>query len=156
MESIKSFWSEAWESVKSKLSEAWENIKSSVSEGVSNVVQFFTDLPGNIISALGDVGSMLWQAGSEDVYKRQEQVRPHVPPVGGGDLVRGRPRHHVQPGAARQGGGELHRGRPRRHGQRVGELGVLQNLQDAVQVRLRSRPRRSVGRGRHLSLIHIL
>ena len=63
VESIKSFWSEAWESVKSKLSEAWENIKSSVSEGVSNVVQFFTDLPGNILGALGDLGSLLWDAG---------------------------------------------------------------------------------------------
>ncbi len=45
---------------------SWLNaIVDSVSSTVENVIQFFRDLPGNIISAVGDVASSLWNLGKD-------------------------------------------------------------------------------------------
>lgn len=64
LSTIQSAWDSAWSSVQEVLSSAWESIKSGVSSGVESVLGFFRDLPGNILGALGDVGSLLWDAGS--------------------------------------------------------------------------------------------
>lgn len=61
---IKQFWTDAWENVKSVLSDAWESIKTAVSDGISGVVGFVTELPGKILDALGNVGGLLFDAGS--------------------------------------------------------------------------------------------
>lgn len=61
---IQSLWESAWSTVSSFLNEAWEGIKNGVSSGIDSVIQFFTDLPGNILGALGDLGSLLWNAGT--------------------------------------------------------------------------------------------
>lgn len=61
---IQSLWSSAWNSISSFLSGAWEAIKSGVSSGIDAVLGFFRDLPGNILSALGNLGSLLLDAGS--------------------------------------------------------------------------------------------
>lgn len=41
----------------------WHQILSGAQSVVSNVISFFQALPGRILSALGDLGSMLWNAG---------------------------------------------------------------------------------------------
>ncbi|WP_166671307.1 tape measure protein [Cryobacterium psychrophilum] len=41
----------------------WSNITSSVSSGVSNVVRFFTEMPGRVMSALGNLGNLLKNSG---------------------------------------------------------------------------------------------
>lgn len=63
LETIKNIWSNGWDTVKNTLSNAWENIKTGVSNGIDNVVSFVKDLPGKILNALGDVGSLLLDAG---------------------------------------------------------------------------------------------
>ncbi|GAA3441066.1 phage tail protein [Planomonospora venezuelensis] len=62
---IKSAASSAWEGLKSLISESWEKIKSAVSTGIDTVVTFFKELPGKIVSALGNLGSLLLQAGKD-------------------------------------------------------------------------------------------
>ena len=61
---IKQSWSDSWDNVKKTLSDAWEEIKLAVSDGISGVVGFVTELPGKIVEALGNVGSLLFDAGS--------------------------------------------------------------------------------------------
>lgn len=63
LETIQNVWSNGWDTVKNTLSNAWENIKTGVSKGIDNVVSFVKDLPGKILNALGDVGSLLLDAG---------------------------------------------------------------------------------------------
>ena len=63
LETIKNIWSNGWNTVKNTLSNAWENIKTGVSNGINNVVSFVRDLPGKILNALGDTGSLLLDAG---------------------------------------------------------------------------------------------
>lgn len=63
LETIQNVWSNGWDTVKNTLSNAWENIKTGVSNGIDNVVSFVKDLPGKILNALGDVGSLLLDAG---------------------------------------------------------------------------------------------
>lgn len=61
---ISSLWSSAWSAITSFLNSAWEGIKNGVSSGIDAVLGFFRDLPGNILNALGDLGSLLLDAGS--------------------------------------------------------------------------------------------
>lgn len=60
---IKSVWQNAWNTVSNFLTGVWNNIKNGVSNGISGVVDFFKNLPSRILSALGNVGSMLLNAG---------------------------------------------------------------------------------------------
>lgn len=46
-----------------KAVEAGSEFLSSVQQGFENVVSFFAELPGRIIGAIGDAGSMLWDVG---------------------------------------------------------------------------------------------
>lgn len=62
---IQGTWSNAWNAVKDFLSNAMDGIKNAVSNGIDRVVEFFSNLPSNILSALGDVGGILVNAGSQ-------------------------------------------------------------------------------------------
>lgn len=64
---IEGDWEGAWNIISSALSTAWDAITGAVEAGISGVVGFFSDLPGNILGALGDLGSLLWNAGSSIV-----------------------------------------------------------------------------------------
>ena len=46
------------------LNGAWNGIVSGVSSGISQVVSFVSGIPGQIVGALGNVGSILYNAGS--------------------------------------------------------------------------------------------
>lgn len=67
MGTIASMWQAAWSGISSFLGGCLESIKTAVSDGINSVISFFTDLPGNILNALGDLGSLLWNAGSQIV-----------------------------------------------------------------------------------------
>lgn len=60
---IQSAWSGAWDAVSSFLSGAWDGMTSTLSGAIDGVIDFFADLPGNILSALGNLGSLLMDAG---------------------------------------------------------------------------------------------
>ncbi|WP_102161229.1 hypothetical protein [Zhihengliuella halotolerans] len=51
--------------IRSFLSDTWSNVTSGISGFVDNVLGFFRDLPGNILAALGNLGSLLVNAGDQ-------------------------------------------------------------------------------------------
>lgn len=61
---IDGIWSGAWDALGSVVSGAWEMIQSAVSGGVQGVVDWVSDMPGRITGALGDLGGILWNAGT--------------------------------------------------------------------------------------------
>ena len=61
---IKTAVSNAFNNAKTAVSNAMNSIKEGVSNAINNVLNFFRDLPGNILSALGNLGNLLWDAGS--------------------------------------------------------------------------------------------
>lgn len=65
MQAISGDWEGAWNTISSFLSGVWETMKSTVSGAIDGVIQFFIDLPGNILDALGDFGSLLVDAGGD-------------------------------------------------------------------------------------------
>lgn len=60
---IQGVWSGAWNAISSFLSGAWESIKSGVSSGIDGVLGFMRGLPGRILNALGNLGTLLLNAG---------------------------------------------------------------------------------------------
>ena len=58
-------WSGAWLIFTTTLSGAWSGAKRAVSDGIGRVVSLVSELPGKVVSAIGNVGSTLWNAGSE-------------------------------------------------------------------------------------------
>lgn len=62
---IQSIWSSCWDSVSTFLSQKWDEIVASVSAKGEEVVSFFESLPGNILSALGSLGTLLYDAGCQ-------------------------------------------------------------------------------------------
>lgn len=65
MQAISGDWEGAWNTISGFLSGIWETMKSTVSGAIDGVIQFFIDLPGNILDALGDFGSLLVDAGGD-------------------------------------------------------------------------------------------
>lgn len=60
---LKGLTSAAWNALKGVVSSAWDAIKRAVSNGISNVLGLVRSLPGKITGALGDLGSLLYNAG---------------------------------------------------------------------------------------------
>lgn len=64
MNLVSSLWSSTWNSVASFITGAWGRIKSGVSSGVSGMLGIVRNIPGKILSALGNLGSLLYSAGA--------------------------------------------------------------------------------------------
>ncbi|WP_328953675.1 hypothetical protein [Kitasatospora purpeofusca] len=64
---VTSWTSDAWNSCTRAVSSAWSNMTSSVSDGVGNVVSYVSGLPGKILSAIGDLGSLLYDKGKSAI-----------------------------------------------------------------------------------------
>ncbi|MCM0618779.1 phage tail protein [Nocardioides bruguierae] len=62
---IRTLTSAAWTALKLVVSKAWDGIKSAVTSGISGAVGLVRGLPGKITSALGSLGSLLEQAGTD-------------------------------------------------------------------------------------------
>lgn len=62
---VKGATSSAWNAVKSMVSRAWNAMTNAVKNGVGDVVRFHMELPQRILSALGNLGSLLVNAGSD-------------------------------------------------------------------------------------------
>lgn len=60
-------WSAIWEKLKQILKDAWEGLQKTVAENLAKVLTFFRELPGKILSALGDLKNLLLQAGKDIV-----------------------------------------------------------------------------------------
>ncbi|MBE1574475.1 hypothetical protein ACFORH_38840 [Amycolatopsis roodepoortensis] len=56
-------WDQAWTGVKNIVSGAWGMIKGIVSHSIGGVLDLVASIPGRILGALGNLGSLLWEAG---------------------------------------------------------------------------------------------
>ena len=54
-----------WENAKARTREAWDNLVAAVRSGIDNALRFVRELPGKILSALGNLGSLLLSAGRD-------------------------------------------------------------------------------------------
>lgn len=61
---IKGLWSGAWNAVRSTCVSAWNGIKSAIVSGINSAVSTIRTLPSRAVSALGNLGSTLYNAGS--------------------------------------------------------------------------------------------
>lgn len=62
---IQSITSGVWNTIRNLLSSAWDGIKSAISGGVSSILSTIGSLPGRILGALGDLGSLLVGVGKK-------------------------------------------------------------------------------------------
>jgi phage-related protein len=60
---VKGFFSDAVANIKSTVSSAWDTVTGFFSTGIGNAVALVKGLPGKLLSALGDLGSILYQKG---------------------------------------------------------------------------------------------
>lgn len=76
LEIFKALFGGAWEAIKSAAATAWgdllntltgalDGIKGAITDGLNTIVSFFTALPGNIVSALGNLYLMFWNIGKD-------------------------------------------------------------------------------------------
>lgn len=64
-DSIKNATSAAWNWVTSTVSGAWNAVTGAISSGVSTAVSFVAGLPGKVLGAIGNMGSLLYQKGKD-------------------------------------------------------------------------------------------
>lgn len=64
MNTVSNLWNSAWNTVVGFITGAWSRIKSGVSSGVSGMLGIVRGIPGKILSALGNLGSLLYNAGA--------------------------------------------------------------------------------------------
>ena len=62
---VKANWDNFWAEVGRRVDDAWRGIQSGVDKGIQDVLKFFRDLPGNIVSAVGDLWSLLSGHGKQ-------------------------------------------------------------------------------------------
>lgn len=63
LNAIKTIFQNAWTGIKSAASAAFGLIKTAVSKGIDGVLKLVRELPGKILGALGDFGSLLYDKG---------------------------------------------------------------------------------------------
>lgn len=56
---IKETWNRIWDTIYGIIGAIWDDITGAIEDGIENVKSFFTDLPGNILEWLGDMGTLL-------------------------------------------------------------------------------------------------
>ncbi len=65
LNSILSFFRNAWNNMKNTVVNAWNSIKNGISSGISNALSLIRQLPGKILKALGNLGSLLVEGGKD-------------------------------------------------------------------------------------------
>jgi hypothetical protein len=61
---VKMIFSGVWRAMRAIVSLAWVGIREAISRGISAAISLVKSLPGRIRSALGSLGSLLWDAGA--------------------------------------------------------------------------------------------
>ncbi|GAA1403262.1 hypothetical protein GCM10009639_47820 [Kitasatospora putterlickiae] len=64
---VTSWTSTAWNNVTSTVASAWTSTASAVTTGIGNVVSLVAGLPGKILGAIGDLGSLLFNTGKSAI-----------------------------------------------------------------------------------------
>lgn len=68
----------AWASITSNVSNAVNNVKNSITSKFDEAVSFVGSIPGRILGALGDFGSMLFRAGSSIIQGLIDGIKAKV------------------------------------------------------------------------------
>lgn len=63
--SLATWFGQTWDAIKAKVSEAWEGVKTAVSNGIAAVVTFAREMPGKILTAIGNLTSTLTGKGGD-------------------------------------------------------------------------------------------
>lgn len=82
LSTIRNVWTTAWNTVSTFVSTAWSNIVNGVSNGIGNVLSFVRDLPGRVVSALGNLGSLLLNSGKSLIQGFINGIRSMIGAVG--------------------------------------------------------------------------
>ncbi|MFI1521664.1 hypothetical protein [Kitasatospora cineracea] len=64
---VQSWTASAWDACTRAVASAWSNIVSGVSTGISETIKFVAGLPGQILGAIGDLGSLLYEKGKSAI-----------------------------------------------------------------------------------------
>jgi phage-related protein len=75
--------SSAWSSITGNISGAVTNVKNAISSGFNAAVDFVHGIPGRILNALGDFGSMLFRAGSSIIQGLIDGIKSKISAVTG-------------------------------------------------------------------------
>lgn len=67
LSAVSSVFSSVWNGLRSTVSRAWTSVRTAVTTGISSVLSLVRSLPGRIISAVGNLGSLLYNAGRDVV-----------------------------------------------------------------------------------------
>lgn len=65
VQAVVNFFRGAWDIAVNLVNSAWERIKGAVTGGIGGVIDLVIGLPGDILKALGDLGSLLFNAGKD-------------------------------------------------------------------------------------------
>ena len=79
---MKSIISDAWAFVKSVTTAAWNAVKTVVSNGIDGAVGLVKSLPGKAVSALGGLGSLLYNAGASLIQGLINGIMSKIAAVG--------------------------------------------------------------------------
>jgi len=65
MAGISAAWSAIWHGLATLFSDLWGQVTGAISTGIDGVVGFFTDLPGRVLGAVGDIVGKMRQLGED-------------------------------------------------------------------------------------------
>ncbi|MFJ1754185.1 hypothetical protein [Kitasatospora sp. NPDC088134] len=100
---VRQWTSDAWDACVRAVATAWSNIVSGVSTGISETVKFVAALPGQILGAIGDLGSLLYEKGKSAIQGLINGMKSiSVPNVVGGIIDKINPFKASAPASAPQ------------------------------------------------------
>ena len=79
---VQSLWNNTWNAIGTFLRDAWNNIVNGVQTGVGNVVSFVQGLPGQVLSAIGNIGNLLLNSGRSLIQGFIDGIRSMIGAVG--------------------------------------------------------------------------
>ncbi|SDI50679.1 hypothetical protein SAMN05421505_16115, partial [Sinosporangium album] len=82
LNAIKSAWSTAWNTARTLVTTAWSRIKTAVSTAISALLGLVRGIPGRITSALGSLGSLLYNAGRNVIQGLINGIKGMIGSVG--------------------------------------------------------------------------
>lgn len=80
--SVKTFLSNAWSTIKNTATTAFDTLKTSVETALQAVVTFVTGLPAQLLTALGDLGTLFLDAGKKLIQGLIDGIKSMAGPVG--------------------------------------------------------------------------
>jgi hypothetical protein len=79
---IKTTAAAAFNALKSKLAEIWENIKTTIRGKIAGLIDYVSGLPGKILSAIGNLNSLLYDKGADLIQGLINGIRSMLGGIG--------------------------------------------------------------------------